>query len=447
MVSYRYRLRMLAPVLAASLGAPTLSARPNGFASECGGCHYGQLDSGGMTPTPEVTAVAAASRVEAGEQVEITVNVRSMWPDARVAGFLIMGEEGAGAFVPAEEGTGNVGIAEGEMLSHTIGHTAARELIDGTATFRATWTAPTAPAGYAFDVYAVTSDDGDGMDDPDVSEEINDSMGKFELQIGVGCDLVTYFFDGDGDGYGGQDERAGCEPPPGYVAQGGDCRDDDPAVNPGAVELCSFVDEDCDGEAMAPLTFYRDIDGDGYGEVSDIRVDTCTLPDGYAEQAGDCEPNDPTIHPGAIDVVGNALDDDCDGTTDESSSPDVAEPLGGPAVPTTMPAGSPSSGGLDPATGDTAPVTTVAPVMTVAPVVDGLGPTDDGSAEAACSVTYRRRSGVGSWAGLALCCAVFVRRRAGAWGPRAAAQCNSSPSHRCNHAFGVPPENHAGTGP
>src|SRR5690606_13581586 len=97
------------------------------------------------------------------------------------------------------------------------------------------------------------------------------------------------------------------------VLQGGDCRDDDPAVNPDAVELCSFTDENCDGEPMAPPTFYLDVDGDGYGVASEILPGTCTMPDGYAAQAGDCAPSDPAVHPSADEVSGNGVDDNCNG--------------------------------------------------------------------------------------------------------------------------------------
>lgn len=321
-------------VLAYSLTDGRAFARPNGIAVECGGCHYGDLGDGNRTPAPSIEAVAV-TRAEPGEPVDITVTVTSSWPDARVAGFLIIADAEAGVFSPSDEGTANVGLTEEEPLDHAIGHSVARTLVDGTATFNATWTAPTTPGSYRLAVYGVTSNDGDGMDDPDVSEEANDSYAQSALQIGVGCDLVSYFYDGDMDGYGSVETLA-CEPPPGYVAQGGDCRDNDPKVNPGAIEECSFVDENCDGEAMAPPTFFLDSDGDGYGEASAILVETCSLPEGYAEQAGDCAPADPAIHPGALEVD-NGVDDNCDGVIDEqgtSSTPSPSQVV--TSAPTTL---------------------------------------------------------------------------------------------------------------
>lgn len=332
------------PVLAIALGSVELSARPNGFAAECGGCHYGQLEGGGTAPSPAVSAVFGDSRVEPGDQVDITVTVENRWPDAVVAGFLVFSESEAGVFTPVDEGTGNVGLEPDMPLPYAIGHTQARELNGGVATFLASWTAPETPGSYSFVAFAVTSDDGDGMDDPDVSQELNDPFGRTNFTIGVGCDLVSYFYDADMDGYGGA-ELVACDPPPGYVLQGGDCQDDNSAVHPGAEELCSFVDENCDGEVMAPSTYYRDVDGDGYGVASDILPGHCEPPEGYAVEAGDCAPDDPAVHPGAVEIPANGIDDNCDGLVDEPVVPaDDTTALASPSAPVAM-GGQASSGG------------------------------------------------------------------------------------------------------
>src|SRR6185436_14332422 len=78
----------------------------------------------------------------------------------------------------------------------------------------------------------------------------------------TGCELATFYVDGDGDGYGSNDTIEACATGPGVVAISGDCADDDAAVNPDAEEDCSnSVDDDCDGTAQKGSTWYADTDG------------------------------------------------------------------------------------------------------------------------------------------------------------------------------------------
>jgi hypothetical protein len=110
--------------------------------------------------------------------------------------------------------------------------------------------------------------------------------------------------DADGDGYSPEaDELV-------------DCDDGDPAVNPGADEVCNALDDDCDGEVDEAgwVTLYRDFDRDGYGDV-DYPDEGCPG-DGWVTDATDCHDAHAEINPGAKEIC-DGWDDDCDGVVPE----------------------------------------------------------------------------------------------------------------------------------
>lgn len=135
-------------------------------------------------------------------------------------------------------------------------------------------------------------------------------------------DATVWYVDLDEDGYGDPTSSvSACEQPPGTVAVGGDCDDTDPNVNPGAVERCDpiGIDEDCNGlineadpNAVDAFTVYIDADGDGWGDTL-TAAQACSLPEDRVEMAGDCDDTNPDIYPGAPEIVGDGIDQSCDG--------------------------------------------------------------------------------------------------------------------------------------
>jgi hypothetical protein len=108
-------------------------------------------------------------------------------------------------------------------------------------------------------------------------------------------------FDADGDGL-----RTDAHPSDGVATFGEDCDDLDATVAPGAIELCDGQDNDCDG--VLPID---ETDGDGDGSVE------CVVDEGGWDgigvpNHGDCDDTDATVQPGAAELC-DGQDNDCDG--------------------------------------------------------------------------------------------------------------------------------------
>jgi hypothetical protein len=139
-----------------------------------------------------------------------------------------------------------------------------------------------------------------------------------------GCRTGTaalYYEDRDGDGEGNDKvSRYLCRPPlsGGWVRNLGDCDDTSAATNHDSPEQCNGKDDNCNGdidETLNRSTFFRDQDGDGWGQTDAGRA-ACIAPPGYVADAGDCAVFDPARHPGAQELCNN-IDDDCDGNSDQ----------------------------------------------------------------------------------------------------------------------------------
>jgi hypothetical protein len=67
-------------------------------------------------------------------------------------------------------------------------------------------------------------------------------------------------------------------------------------------EICDGKDNDCDGtldDGLKNITFYKDFDGDSYGDPAAPTVLDCSPPPGYSANNKDCDDNDPLLYPGA----------------------------------------------------------------------------------------------------------------------------------------------------
>jgi hypothetical protein len=71
-------------------------------------------------------------------------------------------------------------------------------------------------------------------------------------------------------------------------------------------------------------TYYRDRDGDWYGSP-DSTMRACGVDEnsGWVITGGDCNDNDPSIHPETTEICGNGIDDNCNGQIDENCTQDL----------------------------------------------------------------------------------------------------------------------------
>tara|TARA_B100000683_G_scaffold57964_2_gene55770 strand:+ start:477 stop:3458 length:2982 start_codon:yes stop_codon:yes gene_type:complete len=106
--------------------------------------------------------------------------------------------------------------------------------------------------------------------------------------VGDGCDstpfgpMTTYYRDADGDTYGdaGQTTDAYSQPT-GYVTNADDCNDQDSSIN-------ALNSQGACAPEPATNTYYRDADGDTYGDATQTTQAT-SQPVGYVTNADDCD--------------------------------------------------------------------------------------------------------------------------------------------------------------
>ncbi len=211
-------------------------------------------------------------------------------------------------------------------------------------------TSCSAASGYVTD--STDCDDGDSAINPAASEVCdavdNDCDGLVDDDDGSldSSTWSSWYADQDSDGYGDpSDPVAACDQPSGYVDNSDDCDDTDDSVSPAADELCNELDDDCDdtvdeGDATDAATWYGDGDGDGFTDA-ELSVAACEPPSGYAEASDepDCDDSDSSVHPGAEEIAGDGIDQDCDGADLQREPGDTGDKGEGRGCASGAPAG------------------------------------------------------------------------------------------------------------
>ena len=178
------------------------------------------------------------------------------------------------------------------------------------------------PSGYT--ATSTDCDDGNPSINPGATEVCdgadNDCDG--DTDEASAADVLTWYFDGDGDGYGSTIFMACSAPSSSYVSASGDCDDGDSSSYPGAPETCDGDDNDCDGAtdeagAIGETTWYYDGDGDGF-PGSAVSVSACEAPADHLPAPGvwDCDDSDYYRNPD-VEEVCDGVDWDCDGSDTE----------------------------------------------------------------------------------------------------------------------------------
>jgi hypothetical protein len=159
--------------------------------------------------------------------------------------------------------------------------------------------------------------------DNDCDSKIDDADPNLDTTTGS-----TWYRDADSDAFGSASTtKLACDQPTGYLTDATDCNDGVSAINPAAAEICDSLDNDCDtliddADSSVDLTtagtWYRDADGDLYGNASST-TKACTVPSGYLSTSGDCDDTKAAINPAASEIC-DSLDNDCDSKIDDADS-------------------------------------------------------------------------------------------------------------------------------
>lgn len=175
------------------------------------------------------------------------------------------------------------------------------------------------------DLFQSDCDDTDAMTFPGARENcLDDADNDCDGSVTLLDSDCTAFVDHDGDGFcaSGWDLDANGSCNTGSEPNGPrDCNDENPLVNPRAVEECTdAIDNDCDGRrdgSDSDCGPRVDGDHDGYCEAGrDLNGDGDCIDAGEEVGPFDCSPLDGTTYPGAGEQCFDDRDNDCNGVRD-----------------------------------------------------------------------------------------------------------------------------------
>ena len=130
------------------------------------------------------------------------------------------------------------------------------------------------------------------------------------------CTSYTFYRDADGDNYGDPtDSVEACTPPTGYVANNTDCDDSSSNAKPGATEICDGLDNDCNSSVDDNLTAPNNSLQNG---VCSGSTRTCSGVGGWVDDYSGI-----ATYEAGSETSCDGLDNDCDGTADDNlTAPD-----------------------------------------------------------------------------------------------------------------------------
>jgi hypothetical protein len=325
-------------LLACLLPALALARTTGIVTTECKGCH------GGMNTTTIATAPLVFTP---GQTITVTVSIGSF--SGGTGGLYLRASNGTFAVIAGQI----TRLVDGEIV-----HSSPKAAVNALVTFDVLWTAPAAVGAVDFEAFTVAANnngsnsgdsagvatrhivygcagttyyrdiDGDGVgamgsgttincaapagysmlsgdcDDtnplvkPGGLEACNAKDDNCNGQVDEGLTTIMTWPDVDGDGYGAANGTAVTGCPGGNRAPNNlDCNDIDPALHPGATEICNFRDDDCDGQ-------YDE------GVTAKCGVGWC-LRSGTSCDPSSCTPATP------LPEHCNKIDDDCNGVIDD----------------------------------------------------------------------------------------------------------------------------------